>query len=157
MNSWATGEQLALESPLLISSGMGSPPVSLSRQIWGHFLVFFKNLNGKRNIQQFLSSRCGSIFDRADCRSVGLCTERHRFTHLSRKAIWSNKNPNRSWQPPGCVGGPQPKLSGHQVKELSHPAISSNKKTHKIFNDSVYWQLLGMLGLTQNSLRYYIC
>lgn len=91
---------------------------------------FLKSLNGKRSIQQFPSCRCGSVFDRAGCRCVGLCLEWHSFTHLSRKSPWSNKNPSRSWQPPGAVcatakitntsgGRADPSLNPAQNEELS--------------------------------------
>lgn len=119
MNSWGHRRTWIPFSP--VSLGMASPPVSLLRQNWGHLLVFcenFVNVNDKGNIQQFPSSRCGSVFDRAEWGHVGLCLEWQSFTHLSRKAIWSNKNPKGSWQLPGVVSVPQPKLSTHQVKEL---------------------------------------
>lgn len=104
MNSWGHRRTWIPFSP--VSLGMASPPVSLLRQNWGHLLVFcenFVNVNDKGNIQQFPSSRCGSVFDRAEWGHGGLCLEWQSFTHLSRKAIWSNKNPKGSWQLPGGV------------------------------------------------------
>lgn len=110
MNSWATVEQNAFVSPVLQHIQEQGPHLC---HCWGKSedtLVFFKNLNDKKNLKEFPTSSCGSVFDWAedvnvlvqDCIQSAIASQ-HSATHLSSKAILSNMSHNWFWQPPGGV------------------------------------------------------